>query len=157
MKFSSLNLTSMFRKPKNKLYDIAESYIGTHEIPGENDNPKIVEFFAKVGHSWVKDDETAWCAAFVGACLEDAGYQSTKKLNAKSYLHWGLPVVAEEAQRGDVVVFWRESPESWKGHVAFFHSYDSNGNVNVLGGNQSNAVTIETYNKTRLLGVRRPT
>jgi uncharacterized protein (TIGR02594 family) len=156
MKFSSLKLTSMFKKPENKVYKIAESYIGTHEIPGEDDNPKIVEFFAKVGHSWVKDDETAWCAAFVGACLEEAGYKSTKKLNARSYLEWGDAVMPNQAEKGDVIIFWRESPQSWKGHVAFFHSYDANGNLNVLGGNQSNAVTIETYKKGRLLGVRRP-
>ena len=65
---------------------IARSYLGTKELKGSADNPKIMEMYRTVGHHWVEHDEVAWCAAFVGHCLEKAGFTSTRKLNARSYL-----------------------------------------------------------------------
>lgn len=65
---------------------IARSYLGTKEAKGSADNPKIMEMYRTVGHDLVEHDEVAWCAAFVGHCLEKAGFASTRKLNARSYL-----------------------------------------------------------------------
>ncbi len=48
--------------------DVAESYLGTTEAPGDRNNPKVVEMFALSGFSGIKTDSTAWCAAFVGPC-----------------------------------------------------------------------------------------
>lgn len=137
------------------LLKIAKSHIGLKEVPGEGDNPTIVGMFAKVGHPYVKNDEVAWCAAFVGACLIDAGFASTKMLNARSYLKWGKTIPLAEARPGDIVIFWRNSPTSWEGHVAVFVSQTKT-MVKVVGGNQDNAVTIQNYLKERVLGVRRP-
>ena len=47
--------------------------LGQHEIAGEGTNPRIAEYFRLSGHPEITDDETAWCAAFVGACLEQSG------------------------------------------------------------------------------------
>ena len=41
--------------------------LGLKEIRGKKDNPRVVEMFAESGHAWVRDDETAWCAAAVGS------------------------------------------------------------------------------------------
>ena len=79
-----------------------------------------MEMYRIVGHDWVEHDEVAWCAAFVGCCLEKAGIVSTRKLNARSYLTWGEKVAGiEQAREGDVVVFTRGA-KSDLGHVAFF-------------------------------------
>jgi uncharacterized protein (TIGR02594 family) len=137
-----------------KVYAEAQKHNGLKEIPGAEHNPKIVQWFADVGHAWVQDDETAWCAAFVGAMLVASGLPSTKALNARSYMTWGDEVALEDAKRGDVVVLWRESPTSWKGHVAFLDSIDG-GAVFLLGGNQRNAVSIESYPVSKVLSVRR--
>lgn len=151
----------MMDSRQKKAYELAKRHIGTREIPGPKDNPKIVGWFEHVGHAWVVDDETAWCAAFVGAMLEEAGLQSTRKLNARSYMDWGASVPLGAIQEGDIVVLWRESRDSWKGHVGFFAGWDENdraGNgsgVFVLGGNQSNSVNIQEYPRARILGVRR--
>jgi uncharacterized protein (TIGR02594 family) len=134
-------------------YDLARADIGTKEWKNGH-NPKVVQYFADVGHSWVKDDETAWCAAFVGAMLKRAGMPQTGKLAARSYLEWGERVDLDEAQPGDIVVFWRGSRDSWQGHVGFYVSRDGDG-IQVLGGNQANRVGIETYSGDRLLGVRK--
>ena len=135
-------------------YRRALKEIGTAEVPGDGDNEKIIRWFEKVGHSWVRDDETAWCAAFLGAMLEYSGIRSTRKLNARSYLDWGRPVDLEDAVPGDVVVFWRKNQNSWEGHVGFYCAHNSD-TVHVLGGNQANKVSIAYYPRAKLLGVRR--
>jgi uncharacterized protein (TIGR02594 family) len=112
-----------------------------------------MEMYASVGHDWVEHDSVAWCAAFVGHCLEKAGLRSTRRLNARSYLDWGIPVDLADAQAGDIVVFSRGS-KSWQGHVGFFVK-TAGASIEVLGGNQSDAVNIQRYAKSRLLGVRR--
>ena len=134
-------------------YDLAKAEIGTKEIPGPQHNPKVVTYFSEVGHAWVKDDETAWCAAFVGAMLKRAGLPQTGKLNARSYLDWGKPVEIKDAQPGDIVVLWRGSPDSWQGHVGFFVRAFGD-EVIILGGNQANAVNERPYAISRVLSIR---
>ncbi len=134
-------------------FEIAKGYIGTTEGPGPEDNPAIMDMYASVGHDWVEHDSVAWCAAFVGHCLEKAGLRSTRRLNARSYLDWGIPVDLADAQEGDIVVFSRGS-KSWQGHVGFFVK-TAGAMIEVLGGNQSDAVNVQRYAKSRLLGVRR--
>lgn len=134
---------------------IARSYLGTKELKGSADNPKIIEMYRTVGHTQVEHDEVAWCAAFVGHCLERAGFASTRKLNARSYLAWGEKVAGlEQAKEGDIVVFTRGTSTA-TGHVAFFLKV-AGSQIEVLGGNQSDSVTIARYAKSRLLGIRRP-
>lgn len=124
---------------------------GITDIPGTQNNPRVLEYFAKVGQSWVTNDDTAWCAAFVGFCLESVGIASTKALNARSYLNWGKTSV--EPKLGDIVVFWRISPTSAYGHVAFFVKEEA-GYTYTLGGNQSDSVCISKYLTSTVLGYR---
>ena len=134
-------------------YELAKAEVGTVEWAKGN-NPKVVAYFQDRGNPGVTDDETAWCAAFVGAMLKRAGIKGTGKLNARSYLDWGTPVDRKNAQPGDVVVF-RRGNSSWQGHVAFFVK-DRGALIEVLGGNQSNAVNVKGYQASALLGIRRP-
>lgn len=134
-------------------YDIAKTYIGTVEGPGPENNPAVMEMYATVGHDWVEHDSVAWCAAFVGHCLERAGLRSTRQLTARSYLGWGIPVELEDAQEGDIVVFQRGT-SAWQGHVAFFVKRVGS-QIEVLGGNQSDAVNQKRYPVSKLLGIRR--
>ena len=137
----------------SKLLTIAGSYVGTDEIRGSKHNPVILEYFDAVGHGWVKDDETPWCAAFVGAVLHEAGYKGTGSLAARSYLGWGHKV--SNPKPGDLVVFWRGKKDGWQGHVGFVVRTDKT-HVWCLGGNQSNSVNVTKYSKDRVLGYRRP-
>jgi len=132
---------------------IAQSYIGLSEGPGPADNPAIMEMYASVGHDWVEHDSVAWCAAFVGHCLERAGIRSTRKLTARSYLNWGILVEIADAQQGDIGVIPR-GRSSWQGHVFFIDRIEGAW-VWGLGGNQSDAVNIKRYPVSKLLGVRR--
>jgi uncharacterized protein (TIGR02594 family) len=138
----------------NNIFEIAGRYLGEREISGIKHNPVIVDMFAKAGNSGIKDDETAWCAAYVGAVLHDAGLRGTGKLNARSYLNWGKGVAFKDAQEGDIVVLWRESRSSWKGHVAFFVRFEGD-NVILRGGNQRDSVSDATYQRHKILDIRR--
>ena len=143
-------------KPKvPKHYTIALGMLGLAEIVGPRHNEKIVEMFSKVGHSWVKDDETAWCAAFVGWALEESGVTSTRKLNARSYIDWGKNVEPTRAKVGDVIVFPRGTGR--QGHVGFVSKVLPKNRVEVLSGNQSNKVTLKEYTLSQALAVRRMT
>ncbi|MGJ3234366.1 hypothetical protein [Marivirga sp.] len=56
----------------------------------------------------------------------------------------------------DVVIFCRESPQSWKGHVGFFFGYSQDASrVYCLGGNQGNQVSISAFDTNTVLGFRR--
>jgi len=134
-------------------FDIARSYIGTTEGPGPADNPVIMEMYASVGHDWVEHDSVAWCAAFVGHCLERAGMRSTRKLTARSYLDWGVPVETADAQQGDIGVI-PHGNSNWQGHVFFIDRIEGQW-VWGLGGNQDDAVNVKRYPVSKLLGVRR--
>ncbi|MFL0067761.1 TIGR02594 family protein [Tenacibaculum maritimum] len=127
--------------------------VGVKEIVGRKDNPQVLKYFDEIGYDGVKlKDETAWCSAFANWVCKKVGLPYTGKLNARSWLKVGRRV--SEPKLGDIVVFWRESRSSWKGHVAFFVRETKNW-VYVLGGNQNNQVKISAYPKNRLLQYRR--
>lgn len=133
--------------------DTAKKYLGTSEIKGAKHNPKILQWWAAIRAPFT-DDETPWCAAFVGGVLEEAGYKSTRSAAARSYQNWGkkLPIPCY----GAIVVFWRGSPTSATGHVGFVIGRDKAGNIMVLGGNQGDKVTIAAFPRSRVVGYRWP-
>ena len=135
-------------------YLLAKKKLGLKEKRGAVHNQEIVAFAAEVGHEWVEDDETPWCASFVGAMLQRAGLESTRKLNARSYINWGEPVSLQSAEHGDIVVFWRGDRHGWQGHVGFFDGKRGD-DIIVLGGNQNNEVNRSPYPVDRLLSIRR--
>ena len=47
--------------------------LGQREVRGSADNARISALFRDAGQTAALHDEVAWCAAFVGACLERAG------------------------------------------------------------------------------------
>jgi uncharacterized protein (TIGR02594 family) len=135
-------------------YELAEKEIGTVEWK-DGHNPRVVAYFKDAGHPGVTDDETAWCAAFVGAMLARAGGKGTGQLTARSYLGWGEEVARADAKPGDLVVLKRGN-SSWQGHVGFFVR-DHGSTITILGGNQANAVNRRAYKVAggQLLGIRR--
>lgn len=136
------------------ILEAAGAYIGMTEWPGAEHNPKILDLFATVGHGQAQDDETPWCAAFVGSVLASLGLPHTGRLNARSYATYGQQVSIQDARPGDIVVFWRGSRTSWQGHVAFLVRFDGD-RVIVRGGNQGNAVTDAPYAIDRIVAIRR--
>lgn len=132
-----------------KWYREAESYIGLKEIHGSQHAPLILKMWTAIRAPFT-NDETPWCAAFVGACLEWAGIRSTRSPRARSYETWGVPM--KEGAIGAVLVFSRGKGA---GHVGFYAGEDT-GAYHVLGGNQGDAVNISRLPKSRLVAIRWP-
>lgn len=138
----------------SKLLEIAISQIGVKEVFGDQHNETILDYSREAGFEWINDDETPWCSIFMNWCARKVGLVYTDKANARSWLNIGKGV--EYPEPGDVVVFWRESIDSWKGHVGIFMGYDILGErIYTLGGNQGNQVSITAYSSNTLLGFRR--
>ena len=131
----------------------ALSQYGTKEIVGSKHNDTIVNYFKQIGHSWVKDDETAWCSIFISWLAFKCGRERSNKANARSWLDIGCYV--KKPYIGDIVIFWRVKRNSWQGHVGVYINHSEDGRwVYCLGGNQSNKVKISKYAATRVLGYR---
>ncbi len=130
----------------------ARRNIGQAEVPGSKHNPLILRWWKAIRAPFV-DDETPWCAAFVGGLLEEQGIQSSRAASARSYLQWGQPLVMPAL--GAVAVFARP-PSPWTGHVGFVNGVTPEGNLLILGGNQGNRVRVDPFSEDRLLGLRWP-
>lgn len=92
----------------------------------------------------------AWCAAFVSWCVDQAcsrdsdltkpfrksgSARNIMKQTKKSDL-WDFHGEDDyEPQVGDLAFWWRESPQSWKGHIGIVMACD-NGIVYILEGNR---------------------
>ncbi len=134
-------------------YAAAMADLGLQEIVGGTHNPRIIEMFAKSGHSWVQDDETAWCAAAMNTWLLEGGLRGTGKLNARSFLDWAVEHTGKP-EKGIVAVFERGN-SAWQGHVAFCTGRETATHIEVLGGNQQNQVNKQWKPKKQLLGLRK--
>jgi uncharacterized protein (TIGR02594 family) len=129
----------------------AYAELGTQEVPGSGDSPRIVEYLAAVGEP--ADDEIPWCSAFLQWVMTEEGIKGTGKANARSWLDWGLK--ANGPRPGAVTVLWRDSPKSWKGHVGFFIRKLGK-QVLLLGGNQGDRVCLLSHADSRVLDYRWP-
>jgi lysozyme len=133
----------------------AAGEIGVKEAAGKKDNPRIVEYQA---HSTVSNkkgwaDSVPWCSTFICWVVEKVGMISTNSAAARSWEKWGVSVKSNPLP-GDIVVFWRETLASGKGHVTIF--LEKKGDLlYCLGGNQADSVNISTYPTTKLRDIRR--
>jgi uncharacterized protein (TIGR02594 family) len=138
--------------------NVAHGELGQRDYPGPQYNPRVVEYLATTDQA-VNDDETSWCSAFVNWCMIRSGQPGTNNAAARSWLTYGQALSAPRP--GCIVVLWRESPQSWKGHVGFFDGWDTGGRVRLLAGNQGGGadwdeVCVTTFPKERILAFRWP-
>jgi uncharacterized protein (TIGR02594 family) len=139
----------------DKLIQAAVNELGQKEISGPVENPSIVRYAKEGGQfEWINEEATPWCSIFVNWCAKKAGLKGSGRANARSWLIVGQAVT--EPVPGDIVVFWRDSIDSWMGHVGFFFGFSHDGKrVFCLGGNQGNQVSITSFKIEQVLGYRR--
>lgn len=137
-----------------QLLKIAFGELGTEEIVGSENNPEVLKYAEDTGIKGITNDEIPWCSTFVNWVAWKAGLQISGKANARSWLNVGTKVTSPEP--GDVVVFWRESPQSWKGHVGIFMGVSPDRKrVYCIGGNQGNRVSVSAYRINTVLSYQR--
>lgn len=156
------------------------STMGIQERPGDQDHPFIQFALSRVGLGLDAHDEIAWCSALATVVHECLGLATSRpirlpsghvvgKAAARSWLRFGVSIQRAEWRPGDVCVFKRGG---WaqpglevldaQGHVAFFRRViegsaeaASGPMVEVVGGNQSNRITVAAFPLVQLLDVRR--
>lgn len=127
---------------------IARESIGIKEIPGARHNATILEMHDTTTLS-ANDDETPWCSSAMNYWMKLAGRPFTRSAAAKSWLGWG--VALDVPRIGCVVVLKRDGGH----HVGLFEGFH-NGRIMLLGGNQSNTVSIDDFDTKDVLGYRWP-
>lgn len=135
---------------------VASAYIGQTEQAGSKHNPLVVKMFALIRMSGIKDDETPWCAAFVGSCLEEAGIKSSRSAAALSYLDYGQKLAAPVLGSIAVKRRYNSSGKVIGGHVFFVAGRTTDGRILGLGGNQNNRVGIDPFDPSGIVGYRYP-
>jgi uncharacterized protein (TIGR02594 family) len=144
-------------QPNDPLYlKYAFSVLGLSEIRGASHEKRVVAMYAACGHPEIRNDEVAWCAAFVGWCLVQAGLPTSlpthQNLLAASYLKYpGRKYSATHVVPRGAIGVWPRSQGS--GHVNFILE-DQGEYLLCLGGNQENGkgggVTISRAPKSSL-------
>ncbi len=142
-------------------FAIAQQFIGLSEVAGSTSNPQVLAML-QLDETWVQNDETAWCSAFVNFVCKLLSLPRSKSLSARSWLLVGSSIPLSDARPGfDVVVLQRGSGKqpgpsviTAPGHVAFYAGQDVD-RVQLLGGNQGDSVNISSFPKSRILSVRR--
>jgi uncharacterized protein (TIGR02594 family) len=132
----------------------AKRWQGLREVAGPGSNKTIVAWGRAVA-DWFADDDIPWCGAFVHGVLASAMPDEPLPANAlwaRGWLRFGTTIAPTP---GAILVFWRGTRSGSSGHVGFYAGEDGAA-FHVLGGNQSNAVTIARIAKHRLLGARWP-
>ena len=130
----------------------AKSALGRHEA---RDRSWLMDWLKHDGRSLGDPSKNPWCGDFVETCIRVAlpeepllGALGTNPYWARYWLLFGSEV---QPIIGAVLIFSRGSG----GHVGFAIGQDDK-HFYVLGGNQSDAVTIARIVKSRLLGARWP-
>lgn len=146
---------SMFARDPAPWMAIAAAEDGVTEALGPKDNARVLEYLACVVgklRPWLLRDSIAWCAAFVGWCLMQAGYRHSGSLLAKSYETYG---VACELRIGCLVVTKR-GLFTWQRHVGWCLGWDDK-YVYLRGGNQGNRVCRQPRKRSTITALRMPT
>jgi len=130
----------------------AKAALGRNE---DRDRSWLMNWLKRDGRSLGDPSKNPWCGDFVETCIRIAlpdepllGALGSNPYWARNWLMFGQPV---RPIPGAVLVFERGSG----GHVGFAIGLDDT-HFYVLGGNQSDAVTIARIAKSRLLGARWP-
>lgn len=132
----------------------ARRLLNTKEIPGKESNNIILDWSTELGISY-KGDDIPWCGLFVGHCIGSSLPNEplpSSLLRARSWKRFG---VSTKPTIGAVMVFWRGTIQSGDGHVGFYAGEDNNA-YRILGGNQSDSVSLAWIRKDRLVASRWP-
>lgn len=129
--------------------------LGVQEVVGKGSNRTIIGWRDELNAAGVKivgfaDDDVPWCGLYAAIVAHRAGKDVVANpLWARNWAKFGDAV--DSAGLGDVLVFVRDGG----GHVGFYVAEDATA-YHVLGGNQSNRVSITRIAKDRCIAKRRP-
>lgn len=135
-------------------YQLAHRYIGVKERKGDLHHPLIQWWLSLCHYDLDVADEIPWCSAFVNGIAWEFDLPRTSSAAARSWLRLPTAVQLADAIVGFDVVILERAGSPTAGHVGLYggHSLQT---VMLLGGNQGDAVTVQAFDRARVLGVRR--
>lgn len=120
---------------------------------------RIRSYFGATDHGPVAAKLPAWCGAFAAYCVRTGGGEVPRgSAEAVSWKAWGsrsLPLGSHDVPVGAVVVLTPAPGTATSGHVGFFTGFSADGaKLELLGGNQSDAVRLSQFPVTRVAAIR---
>lgn len=140
-------------------FSVAQTWVGAREVLGNKSNPLIVAML-QTCDTGTDNDEVAWCSAFVNFICKQLRLPRSKSLAAKSWMDVGFPISVFDAKPDADIVIFNRTANPALGHVGFFagidsHQEEANKTIVILGGNQSNSVSLQHFPIDQIAGVRR--
>lgn len=139
---------------------LALAEYGVQEVVGKGSNKTIIGWRDELNQAGVKvvgysDDDIPWCGLFAAIItirrMKNPAEVVKEPLWARNWARYGVQQKFSQPGLGDILVFERGSG----GHVGFYVAEDATA-YHVLGGNQSNRVSIARVAKDRCIAARRP-
>ncbi len=132
----------------------ARNLVGTKEVLGSKNNPVIMDWATDLDIRYAGDD-IPWCGLFVAHCIGSTLQAEVLPGNPLGARQWEAFGSTTTPRLGAVMVFWRTSLASGKGHVGFYVGEDDTA-YQILGGNQSDNVCLMWVAKDRFRSARWP-
>lgn len=101
----------------------------------------------------IVDDETSWCSTGLNFWADQCGLPKSNSAAARSWMKVGKETKNPSVETNTITVLWRNSPDSWQGHVGIFLHQDDKF-VYLLGANQGDTVGVNAFDKNRVLAHR---
>jgi uncharacterized protein (TIGR02594 family) len=124
-------------------------FIGTKETPGAHDNKVIIDWAKEEGGgiaATYTHDSIPWCALFANMMMTKVGIKGTETLWALDWAGKWPAVDLKQPAVGAMAPMLRNGG----GHIMCVVGRDQHGNIMGLGGNQSDAVNIRPFARSRL-------
>ena len=136
-------------KPELNYIATARSYLGLTEIKVSNKHPTIDAWAKSLSGKWLIGQP--WCGTFVAQVFKEVGLSAKIPKDFYRAKSWETAETKlDKPAYGCVVTFTRDGG----GHVGFVVGKTKSGMLKVLGGNQSNAVTIQDFDPKRVTSYR---
>ena len=135
-------------------FEEARHLMGTKEVLGGGNNQAILDWATNLEIHY-RSDDIPWCGLFVAHCVGSTLQEEPLPGNPLGAKQWAKFGAHTQPRLGAIMVFWRESRTSGKGHVGFYAGEDASA-YQILGGNQSDKVCLTWLGKDRFLEARWP-
>jgi hypothetical protein len=126
-----------------KALEIAKGELGKGEEGANNAGPVVKKYL-----NGLAEPPMNWCAAFVSWCFKTAWESSDMasgyfmpfdySLSARSIYNEfkRKEALVQTPDAGDLIFFWRESIDSWMGHIGIIEELADDGWVHTIEGNK---------------------
>jgi uncharacterized protein (TIGR02594 family) len=152
--FGGATPTPLIAGPILPWFEEAKHLVGTKEVLGSKSNPVICDWAEDLDIKYPGDD-VPWCGLFVAHCVGATLPQEALPANPLGARQWERFGESTSPRVSAVMVFWRISRQSGKGHVGFYVGEDNDA-YQILGGNQSDSVCLTWLSKSRFVSARWP-